>query len=508
MWYNVFDGANALTGYATSPDGFTWAKHASNPVLEPGPEGAWDDEGVFNDAVIYKDDTYHMWYTGWDGTNTRIGLATSSDGFNWTKSAGNPVMDIGSIGSWDDAGIGGSSVVFNGTTYLLWYSGSDLMQVGTPFGAGKTGIGYATSPDGIIWNKFEENPVLTPGVFPAWDLAVIIPNVIFDGIKYQMWYSGFGIFEDSFKWRIGYAVSLNPFFTSISDVPEDQGGWVFLNWVASSSDFSGQIAQYGVSEYNVDEGWVSLGSVQAEQKPNYTFLAHTFGNFTADDGIFWSKFIVTAHTTDPEVYYTSEVDSGFSVDNLAPALPTGLLATPTDNSEIILDWDAPIDEDFKYFAIYRSVESGFDPTGMEPHALTIDIKFTDTDITVSETYYYRLSAFDENGNESNFSQEVSAVITGVDGERAGLPNEYSLAQNYPNPFNPVTIIEFAIPTAIEVSLLIYSLKGEEVVWLIEGEMPAGYHQVTWNASDVSSGIYFYRLKAGDFVQTRKMVLLR
>ena len=84
MLYSVFDGVNALIGYATSPDGFTWTKHASNPVIEPGPEGAWDDEGVLTGGVIYKDGTFHMWYTGWDGTNTRIGLATSSDGFSWT----------------------------------------------------------------------------------------------------------------------------------------------------------------------------------------------------------------------------------------------------------------------------------------------------------------------------------------------------------------------------------------------------------------------------------------
>ena len=105
--------------------------------------------------------------------------------------------------------------------------------------------------------------------------------------------------------------------------------------------------------------------------------------------------------------------------DLAPAVPTGLLASVTGGTEIGLEWDSPVDEDFKYFAIYRSLEAGFDPTGLEPHALIIDISFTDTDITVDETYYYRLSAFDENGNESDFSQEVSAVITDIDGERVG-----------------------------------------------------------------------------------------
>ena len=185
-----------------------------------------------------------------------------------------------------------------------------------------------------------------------------------------------------------------------------------------------------------------------------------------------------------------------------------MLASVTGGTEIGLEWDAPVDEDFKYFAIYRGLEAGFDPTGMEPHAVTININFTDTDVMVDETYYYRLSAFDENGNESDFSQEVSAVITGVDGERVGLPDKYSLSQNYPNPFNPFTLIKYALPTAGDVSVVIYNLLGEEVGRLVDSNQDAGYHTVTWNASNYSSGIYFYHLQAGDFVKTKKMVLLK
>ena len=88
------------------------------------------------------------------------------------------------------------------------------------------------------------------------------------------------------------------------------------------------------------------------------------------------------------------------------------------------------------------------------------------------------------------------------------PREFLLKQNYPNPFNPVTKIEYTLSANSKVSLIIYNLLGQEVAQLINGPQSAGTHIVFWDASKVSSGIYFYRLQAGDFVRTKKMVLLK
>ena len=111
-------------------------------------------------------------------------------------------------------------------------------------------------------------------------------------------------------------------------------------------------------------------------------------------------------------------------------------------------------------------------------------------------------------------------LTDVDDEKGienvdVLPTEYSLSQNYPNPFNPSTVIEFALPTNGNVSLKVFNSIGEEVAELVNQEMNAGYHSVNFNAStssatatNLSSGIYFYRISAGHFVKTNKMILLR
>jgi hypothetical protein len=89
-----------------------------------------------------------------------------------------------------------------------------------------------------------------------------------------------------------------------------------------------------------------------------------------------------------------------------------------------------------------------------------------------------------------------------------LPTEFALYQNYPNPFNPTTEISFALPNAANVKLEIFNIMGQRVATLIDQRLQAGNHSVVWDGSQVASGIYFYRLDAGDYVESRKMVLLK
>lgn len=89
-----------------------------------------------------------------------------------------------------------------------------------------------------------------------------------------------------------------------------------------------------------------------------------------------------------------------------------------------------------------------------------------------------------------------------------LPTVYSLGQNYPNPFNPATEISFALPNAGPVTLVVFNVLGQEVETLVDRQMEAGNHSVSWNAANYSSGVYFYRLNAERFTQTMKMMLLK
>jgi hypothetical protein len=96
----------------------------------------------------------------------------------------------------------------------------------------------------------------------------------------------------------------------------------------------------------------------------------------------------------------------------------------------------------------------------------------------------------------------------VDEESNDIPTEFLLSQNYPNPLNPSTTIKYSIPKSSQVTLKIFNTLGEEIETLVSEEKPVGTYEVNWNAANLPSGVYFYRLQAGSFVQTRKMILIK
>jgi predicted GH43/DUF377 family glycosyl hydrolase len=201
MWYSgyysVYDGIDYKIGYAYSSDGISWTKYASNPVMDAGSPGSWDDAGVLSPMVIFDGEIFHMWYRGWNGVNCRIGYARSLGVNTWMKVPDSPVLDLGPPGSWEDIYVTHPSVIYDGSMYHMWYSGkhSDNYR-----------IGYAVSPDGISWTKSIANPVLDLGPQGSWDDKYVEhPTVLHDGKIYHMWYSG----KHGSTRRIGYATSLD-----------------------------------------------------------------------------------------------------------------------------------------------------------------------------------------------------------------------------------------------------------------------------------------------------------
>ncbi len=104
--------------------------------------------------------------------------------------------------------------------------------------------------------------------------------------------------------------------------------------------------------------------------------------------------------------------------------------------------------------------------------------------------------------------KVVPTVTAIHAEDATVPNNYSLSQSYPNPFNPTTQIKYALPKAGAVTLKVYNTLGQEVATLVSQEQKPGYYAVTFDASRFASGVYFYRIQAGNYSLTKKMVLLK
>jgi hypothetical protein len=135
---------------------------------------------------------------------------------------------------------------------------------------------------------------------------------------------------------------------------------------------------------------------------------------------------------------------------------------------------------------------------------------TPTTLVRNVYHYWRVRAYmgDEAGPWSVPSRFLSSLtMVGLDDE-AALPAEFALEQNYPNPFNPSTVIAFQLPETSSVTLKVYDVLGRPVASLVNGTMPAGRHEVSFDASRLSTGVYIYRLQAGSFVTSRQMMLVK
>jgi photosystem II stability/assembly factor-like uncharacterized protein len=109
---------------------------------------------------------------------------------------------------------------------------------------------------------------------------------------------------------------------------------------------------------------------------------------------------------------------------------------------------------------------------------------------------------------SVWKRPLSDIITSVERRSTDLPTQFNLDQNYPNPFNPATNISFSIPSKSFVSLKVFDIMGREVSTITSEEMSVGNYSKQWNAANIPSGVYFYRLQAGSFTETKKMILLK
>ncbi|MCX8008908.1 MAG: hypothetical protein N3A54_04375, partial [Patescibacteria group bacterium] len=182
MWF-TFQGRIYL---ATSNDGFNWNLYSNNPVLLP--DGNSNEEFVVEPKVIYDEGIYKMWYTAVPSSRTYyIRYATSTDGINWTKSARSVNIPRQ---SWEGPSRAYPNVLKVGSEYKMWYTSND----------GRWKISYATSNDGFDWIPYSGNPVIFPN--KPWEgNDVAGATVLYDGSKYEMFYASGG--------NIAYATSID-----------------------------------------------------------------------------------------------------------------------------------------------------------------------------------------------------------------------------------------------------------------------------------------------------------
>ena len=350
--------------------------------------------------------------------------------------------------------------------------------------------------------------------FYSIDLIDGVYGIYVDAPGYESYYmenafeiSGNTVTYDVELFEYGFAGP--PQMVDLHDVANDQGRQMRAVWHAGMPGDWGYFTQFSiwrkVNNAPIDL-WDYIETVPWHGMDPYAAVVPTLGDSSAH-GMHMSTFMVTAHTEDVSVWLDSEPMSGYSIDNLHPGAPMGL-AFNTSPGSVSLNWSGPVDEDFSYFNIYRQ-----DILTNEPAMVftTTDSFYVDQELSDVGAYEYWVTAVDMSGLESDASSIVSAVLSAE--EKMGMPTEFALKQNYPNPFNPSTQIQYALPSESRVVISIYDLTGRKVRTLVNEVQSAGYRSVMWNATNeigrpVSAGMYIYTIQAGDFIQNRKMVLMK
>jgi hypothetical protein len=145
------------------------------------------------------------------------------------------------------------------------------------------------------------------------------------------------------------------------------------------------------------------------------------------------------------------------------------------------------------------------------YAVAVDKTGFDEVASQSATVSYNNSTTPGGQTSTPVIQTINFTVSGTTSVTAPLTNvvkDYRLEQNYPNPFNPSTMLSFALPQSGLTTLKVYNILGQEVATLLNGFEKSGVHQVLFDAATLSSGVYFYKLQSGNFVQSKKMVLLK
>jgi len=394
----------------------------------------------------------------------------------WNRYSNNPVLDVGPPGSWDAATVVAHALIRVQDTLKMWYMASES---GTNYR-----IGYAWSTDGLNWTKDTSNPVLTPT--QSWEEnSVFAANVLFTGSEYKMWYTGaFGP-----NARIGYAWSSdginwtkypnNPVLIPGPDLWDNvliSRPYVIKSEMSDTlkmwyHGYNGSNLQIGYATAVDETSWVKHQGPVLTVGTSGSWDDRNVGHPTVYyDGQSYQMWF-HGNRDNPFLSSTSEIGYAISSD--------GINWTKVDSINPIL---SPLTGTWESKAIFPG-----------------NVLFEGSE--------YHMWYTGDDGTTMRIGMATS-FVTSVEEFSGEILASFSLEQNYPNPFNPATKIKYSIPKISNVVIKIFDILGSEIETLVNEEKPAGSYDVEFIADGIPSGVYFYQLKAVDFIETKKMVLMK
>lgn len=524
------DGNHVHVVLYTSSDGVNWTKHGT--VLQRDGDG-WESFEVATPTVWKEDDDWYMLYEGiGNETAGQIGLATSPDGINWTRSEYNPVL-ANPFGTDRDIAID-SIVKINGVYYAYahyrdrrqeWVEGvftsCDLISwswrsnTNIPSSSavivdnGKEFLLYGVDFDGRAPCRLARSTSRAAADEKVSCLRKENYALMFDGIDDQIVVED----KDMLSGGIGKSITVEAWIkpSEVSGTRPIIQKFFDNDW----KDWGIQIKNSGVevATENSGDNWVLLaGDIVPDV---WTHVAFTFDNSTdlvrllingvevgnkqlrknmpnTKAPIRFGHHAYSSNGFEGEIDEVRIWNVPRSVEDIASLMSAQMAG---DEEGLIAYWQ--MNEGEGQLVNDGAGNRNLGILGVDSAADSADPIWIISTAPIGATFGFGQIKNDESEN-SGFDR---------------APGNYALYQNYPNPFNPETTITFDLPEDVSVRLIMFDILGREVVTLLDGERGAGHHIVNWNARDargqpVSSGVYFYRLEAGSNKLTHKMVLSR
>ncbi len=349
MWYDGRSGSSWAIGLATSPDGMTWTKYSGNPVLTRG--SGWEGRYISTPVVLYDGNSYKMWYRGMSNSNSdwQTGLATSNDGINWAKYVSNPVLPIGGSSAWDHHYAMMSCVYYDGLVYKGWYNG--LAQINPPTVAPYQ-IGYATSTNGISWNKYVNNPVISAP--PRWYYGKGSMVVFPTESQYLGWFGysdssirsqNYTTSNDGLKW-VDYP--FNPIITRGPSGAWDDSGLSFISIIYKDKQYymyysgnDGSVSRIGLAKSKFKtNGELKSKKISLPTNIKYNKLLI---NKTEPSGTSIKISILNGNTGNPITYFKDLSGTEIDISSISPSqYPTIILKADFNsnsyNTPFLHDW--------------------------------------------------------------------------------------------------------------------------------------------------------------------------
>lgn len=451
------------------------------------------------------------------GDGGTIAISTNS-GSEWNIQNSGTTKDLFGISMIDEssaAAVGDSGMILlttdMGTNWQIQTSGisSRLRCVsfppgssfGTGFAVGDDGIILKTTSGGVSW--FQQNSGVTEDLYSVYYVDELNGYVCGGQGKILNTTDGGTI------WNVTQTATTNTLRS--------------ISFFQQSASYGNAVGENGTLLRTTDGGdtWNQMNSGQWYNFYNLALGNTSIGFLCADQG-FIMKTINKGgywHTEGDSVPYNlysiavsrgstnagvAVGESGVIIRKLHVDIPVELTSftAESEGNEVILNWVTATETNNHGFEIQRNINDNWSTIGfVNGHGTSSEINsysYRDNLLYQSGTILiYRLKQVDYDGSYK-YSDEI----------KISFATNYNLFQNYPNPFNPTTAIIYQIPVKNFVTLIIYNSLGEQIAVLVNEEREAGKYTVAFNGSNLSSGIYFYQLKAGKFTDTRKFILLR